>query len=316
MDPSTPVFVAGHGGLIGSAVLRRLRQDGYTNLLVRTRAELDLTREGPVREFFERNRPRVVILAAGRVGGIMANQRYPADFILENLAIEVNVMRSAHAAGVERLVFLGSSCMYPKQCPQPMSESMLFQGRPEETSLAYAVAKLAGVEMCLAFNRQFGETRFLSVIPNSTYGPNDDFCAESSHVLSALLRRFHEAREQGSRRVVLWGSGTPRREFVHADDVADACLFLLQTDLSGVQFPLNIGVGQDHSIRELAETIAEVVGFSGEIDWDRSKPDGAPQKLLDGARMRALGWQPRVDFRDGLARTYRWFLENQQEAVR
>jgi GDP-L-fucose synthase len=316
LDTSAPIFVAGHKGLIGSAVLRRLRQDGFSNILVRDRRQLDLAREEQVWEFFSRERPQVVIMAAGRVGGIMENIRYPAEFILQNLAMQVNVMRSAFAVGVQRFVFFGSSCMYPRECPQPMREDMLFQGRPEDTSLPYAIAKLAGVQTCLALNKQLGETRFLPVIPNSAYGPNDNFDLNSAHVLSALIRRFHEARVNGNDRIVLWGSGKPRREFIHADDIADACVFLLHADLTRVELPLNLGVGQDYSIHELAMLVAEVVGFRGKIAWDTRKPDGAPRKLLDSSRMRALGWRPHVNLREGLSKTYEWFVQHATEVAR
>lgn len=312
---SDSVYVAGHRGLIGSAVLRRLAQEGFTNVLTRDRAEVDLTQEAPVRRFFDEQRPEVVILAAGRVGGILENLRHPADFITENLAIQLNVFRSALAVGCERVVFFGSSCMFPKHCPQPMREDMVFEGKPEPTSLPYAVAKIAGVEMCLALNRQLEQTRFIPVIPNSAFGPNDDFGLESSHVLSALMRRFHDAREAGAEKVVLWGSGNPRREFVHADDIADAVLFLLNADLADVELPINIGAGVDYSIRELAETMASVVGYQGGIEWDTSKPDGSPRKLLDSSRIRALGWQPHTDFRHGLEQTYEWFLANIREVA-
>ena len=239
----------------------------------------------------------------------MENQRVPADFITHNLSIQMNVLRAAHAVGARKLVFFGSSCMYPRDCPQPMAEDRILTGKPEETSLPYAISKLAGTQMCLAYNKQYGDTRFLPVIPNSAYGPNDNFDPQSSHVLSALIRKIHEARESGSPVVELWGSGTPRREFVHADDIADACCFLLQQDVRGIAFPLNIGTGVDYSIRELAGIIARVLDYAGEIRWDTSKPDGAPRKLLDASRLRALGWEPRVNFEDGIRATYAWFLK-------
>lgn len=310
MEKSARIFVAGHCGLIGSALVRALRAAGYTNLLLRDRAELELTDQASVERFFQEHRPEYVLLAAGRVGGIVENQSYPADFMNANLAIQLNVMRSAQCVGVRRLVYFGSSCMYPRECPQPMPESVLLTGKPEPTSLAYAVSKIAGLQMCLAYNQQYGEKKFIPVIPNSTYGPNDDFDPKSGHVLSALIRRFHEASESGAESLTLWGSGNPRREFIHADDVARACLWVLQRDIRDVDLPINIGVGGDYSIKELAEMIAGVVGYRGKIEWDTGKPDGAPRKLLDGARLRALGWKPAVALREGLENTYEWYLAN------
>jgi GDP-L-fucose synthase len=227
-----------------------------------------------------------------------------------NLAIQLNVLKAAHLSGVRKLIFFASSCMYPRECPQPMSETALLTGYPEPTSLAYAISKLAGMQMCLAYNQQYGEQRFIPVIPNSAFGPNDNFDPKSGHVLSSLIRRFHEARTTGKQSLTLWGSGTPRREFVHADDIADACIALLVGDANSLALPLNLGTGRDFSIRELAETIARVIGYSGAIEWDTSKPDGAPKKLLDSARLRAFGWQPAVDFEEGLKTTYQWYLDN------
>ena len=316
LDTTPTVYVAGHKGLIGSAIVRRLAQDGCRTVLTATRSELDLEQADAVRAFFLRHRPGTVFLAAGKVGGIVENQDYPADFITRNLSIQINVLRSAHEAGVARLFFFGSSCMYPRDCPQPMAEHMILSGRPEETSLPYAISKLAGTQMCLAFNRQYGAARFLPVIPNSAYGPNDNFDPRSSHVLSALIRKLHDARVAGAPCVELWGTGTPRREFVHADDIADACCFLLTQDVAAVSFPINIGAGVDHSIRELAGIIARVVGYTGEIKWDTTKPDGAPRKLLDGSRLKALGWRSRVGLEDGIRATYRWFLDTKGMAGR
>ena len=309
MDGSTRIYVAGHRGLIGSALLRRLQRDGYGNLITAPRSQLDLADAAAVAAFFADRAPEVVFLAAGRVGGIIENQSFPADFITDNLLIQTSVLRAARDHGVKRLVFFGSSCMYPRECPQPMAEDMILAGKPEPTSLPYAISKLAGTYMCLAYNRQGGETRFLPVIPNSTYGPNDDFDPRSSHVLSALIRKFHEAVERAAPEVELWGSGTPRREFIHADDVADACLFLLEQDAGRVDFPVNIGVGADVSIAELAALIARVTGFKGKIRWDAAKPDGAPRKLLDDSRLKALGWRPKVKLEDGIRATYEWFLK-------
>lgn len=315
-DAATRVFVAGHRGLIGSALVRRLKLEGCTNILTRSRSQLDLMQEGEVSAFFARYKPHIVFLAAGKVGGIVENQRIPADFIIQNLSIQINVLRAAHAAGVQKLVFFGSSCMYPRECPQPMAEDLILTGKPEETSLPYAISKLAGVHMCLALNKQYGETRYLPVIPNSTYGPNDDFDTRSSHVLAALIRKIDEARQTGARFVELWGSGTPCREFIHADDVADACWYLLQQDVSKLEFPINIGTGAEQSIRELAATIARILRYEGEIRWDASKPDGAPRKLLDNSRLRVLGWKPTVNLEDGIRRTYEWYLENKDAIQR
>ena len=308
MQSTSRIYVAGHTGLIGSAVVRRLGAAGFSRLQLCTHAELDLINTVAVERFFERTAPEYVILAAGRVGGIIENQTYPADFMDQNLAIQLNVLRAAHRANVQRLILFASSCMYPRECPQPMAEDALLSGRPEPTSMAYAVSKLAGMQMCLAYNQQYGGTRFVPVIPNSAYGPNDNFDPASGHVLSALIRRFHEAKAAGRASVTLWGSGTPRREFVHADDIAYACIHLLGAGLSGTPLPLNIGVGSDMSIRELAESVAAVVGYTGAVEWDTSKPDGAPRKLLDSTRMYGLGWRPQTDFVKGLRATYEWYL--------
>ena len=308
MQPTSRIYVAGHTGLIGSAMVRRLEAAGFTNLCMASHAELELTDAVAVERFFDQAKPEYVVLAAGRVGGIIENQTYPADFMNQNLVIQLNVLRSAHRIGIRKLILFASSCMYPRECPQPMAESALLTGQPEPTSLAYAISKLAGMQMCLAYNRQYGETRFLPVIPNSAFGPNDNFDPKSGHVLSALIRRFHDAKVEERESVTLWGTGTPRREFVHADDIADACIHLLRADLSRVEFPLNIGVGRDMSIRELADSVARVVGYAGAIDCDTSKPDGAPRKLLDSVRLTNLGWRPKVDFEQGLRATYQWYL--------
>lgn len=310
MDKSSRIYVAGHTGLIGSAVVRRLERGRSANVITALHRNLELTDAPAVDRFFDSVKPEYVVLAAGRVGGIIENQTYPADFMNTNLAIQLNVLRAAHRIGVRKLILFASSCMYPRECPQPMSESALFFGYPEPTSMAYAVSKLAGMQMCIAYNQQYGEKCFIPVIPNSAFGPNDNFDPNSGHVLSALIRRFHEAKETEAPSVTLWGSGNPRREFIHADDIADACLALLEGDTSQLQFPLNLGTGKDFSIRELAETIARVIGYSGAIEWDTSKPDGAPRKLLDSSRLRAFGWLPVVDFEDGLKSTYQWYLDN------
>lgn len=310
MQKSSRIYVAGHTGLIGSALVRRLRNETYTNLVLRTHQELELTDRGAVEDFFNEVRPEYVLLAAGRVGGIVENQTYPADFLDANLAIQLNVMQAAQQYGVTRLVFFGSSCMYPRECQQPMRESALLSGKPEPTSLAYAISKLAGLQMCAAYNQQYGGRRFISVIPNSVYGPYDNFNPNAGHVLSALIRRFHAAKTERAPSVTLWGTGTPRREFIHADDLASACIHLLSRDSAEVDFPLNIGTGRDYAISELAQLISEVVEYSGAILWDATKPDGAPAKLLDSSKMHELGWHPHVDLRDGVAATYRWYLDN------
>ena len=310
MDRNSRIYVAGHRGLIGSAFVRRFQTDDYANVIVRDHSSLDLGDAYQVQSFFEEQQPEIVILAAGKVGGIVENKTYPADFITQNLAIQLNVIRSAHLAGVKHLVFFGSSCMYPRECAQPMAEDALLTGKPEPTSIAYAIAKLAGVEMCLSYNRQYGHNRFLPVIPNSVYGANDNFDPASGHVLSALINRFHIAKKSGIAHVMLWGTGSPRREFLYSDDLVSACLTLLQSDLQGVELPINIGPGEDISIKELAELVADVVGYEGMIEWDTAKPDGTPRKLLDSARMNAAGWSARTPLKDGILRTYEWYLEH------
>lgn len=314
MKKDARIFIAGHAGLIGSAVFRRLAREGYSRLITMTRNQLDLRDSAPVASFFDEMRPEYVVLAAGRVGGIVENQVYPADFMEDNIAIQLNVLKAARKIGVTKLIFFGSSCMYPRECPQPMAEDVLLSARPEPTSLPYAISKLAGTYMCLAYNKQCGDKRFIPVIPNSAYGPNDNFDPKSGHVLSALMSRFHEAKMSGAGVVTLWGSGSPRREFVHADDIADACLHLLLQDVSALEFPLNIGVGSDISIRELADAISGVVGYSGRLEWDSTKPDGAPRKLLDSTRLRSFGWSPKVNFSEGLKNTYEWYVRNAANA--
>ena len=311
MNPNTKIFLAGYQGLIGSALHRRLRSDGYQNILVKTRQELDLSDAAAVREFFETHRPEVVFLAAGRVGGITANLNYPAEFITQNLEIQLNVIRESHRTDVKRFIFFGSSCMYPRECAQPMREMDLLTGIPESSSLPYAIAKLSGLQMCLAYNRQYQKSVFIPVIPNNAYGPFDDFDPASSHVLSALLRRFHEAKINGAPEVTLWGSGSPRREFIFSDDIADACLFLIQQEKLP-ELPVNIGIGVDHSIKEVAEVIAKIVGFEGRLGFDTSKPDGAPRKLLDSTRIQQLGWKAKVSLEAGIRMTYDWYLTEGQ----
>ena len=308
MNKTDSIYLAGHQGLLGSAFYRRLEPD-CSSLIVRSRDELDLKDQAAVDSFFDEHRPKQVIMAAGLVGGIVYNRDYPADFILENLAIQINTMKAAQRTGVERYLFFGSSCMYPKDCPQPMSEEMLLAGKLEETSMPYAIAKLAGVQMCLAFNRQHKGVRFLPVIPNTIYGPNDNFDPQRSHVIPALIRRFHEAKVNDSKSIILWGSGTPRRESIYADDLVDGCLRILDADTEQFEFPLNIGTGRDYEIREIADIIKKVVGYRGQIEWDRSKPDGSPQKFLDSSKMFESGWRPKVELDEGIKRTYDWFLK-------
>ncbi|HVN46647.1 MAG TPA: GDP-L-fucose synthase [Steroidobacteraceae bacterium] len=307
MNPDAVVFVAGHRGLVGSALVRRLRAASFDRLLLRERGALDLSDRAAVAEFFARERPEYVLLAAARVGGILANSTYPADFLRDNLAIQTNVIDSAWRNGVRKLLFLGSSCIYPRLAPQPMPEDCLLTGPLEPTNEAYAIAKIAGLKMCQAYRKQYGFDA-ICAMPTNLYGPGDNFSAADSHVLPALLRRFHEARESGAQEVVLWGSGRPRREFLYVDDLADACLFLMQRYSD--ERPINIGWGRDLTIAELAGTIGRVVGFAGTIRYDTSKPDGTPRKLLDTSRLTALGWRPRTELEQGIRATYEWFLAN------
>ncbi len=310
MKSSDLIYVAGHEGLIGSAIVRTLQSSGYNNLLLRTHQELELTNTLLVDQFFDKYKPKYVFLAAGKVGGIVENKTYPADFIRTNLNIQLNVMNAAQKNNINKLIFFGSSCMYPRECKQPMAEDILLSGQPEPTSIAYAIAKLAGLQMCLAYNKQFNEQRFIPVIPNSAYGPHDNFDPHSGHVLSALITRFHKAKSEGTKSVTLWGSGNPRREFIYADDIAKASLWLMENDTKNIPLPINIGVDYDVSIKELALTIADIVGYEGVIEWDLSKPDGTPRKLLDSSRMRFLGWKSEIDFKDGLKETYNWYLKH------
>ncbi len=304
MELTSKIYIAGHKGLVGSAIKRRLEQEGYSNLVTRTSRQLDLRDQRQTARFFERERPDCVFLAAARVGGIMANSTYPADFIYDNLVIETNVIHQAFLKGVGKLLFLGSSCIYPRHAPQPMQEEHLLSGPLEPTNAPYAVAKIAGITMCQSYNRQHG-TRFISIMPTNLYGPGDNFDLESSHVLPALIRKFHEAKIAGRRRVEIWGSGTPRREFLHVDDLAGACLFLmLHYNDSEI---INVGTGKEVTILELAEMVKTVVGFEGKIELDPTRPDGTPRKLLDISRIRALGWEPHYDLYRGIEHTYRWF---------
>ncbi len=307
MNKESKIFIAGHRGLVGSAIVRALGRAGYRNLMLRTRAELDLLDQHAVRSFFETEKPEYVFLAAAKVGGIMANNTYPADFIRENLVIELNVMDAACRNGVKKLLFLGSSCIYPKFAVQPISESELLTGPLEETNRAYAVAKIAGIVMCQSYNTQYG-TDFISIMPTNLYGPNDNFDLETSHVLPALLRKFHEAKKRNDPSVTVWGTGAAKREFLHVDDLADACLFLMKKyDASEI---VNIGTGEDLSIKELTERVRDVVGYAGEIVWDTLKPDGTPRKLLDVSKLHALGWHHKIPLPEGLKTTYEWYIAN------
>lgn len=337
MDRDAKIYIAGHRGLVGSAILRKLKSEGYDNLITRTHQELDLMRQSDVEAFFESERPEYVFLAAAKVGGIWANKTYPADFIYKNLMIQANVIHAAYESSVKKLLFLGSSCIYPRDCPQPMKEEYLLSGKLEPTNEPYAVAKITGIKMCQFYNRQYG-THFISVMPTNLYGPNDNFDFETSHALPALIRKFHEAKfrstnqleaqddrlkagssnlkQNGPRTlsgesVTVWGSGTPRREFLHVDDLADACLFVM--DHYDDNEIINIGVGKDISIKELCQTIKGIVGFKGDIIFDKSKPDGTPRKLLDVSRLSSLGWQSKISLWEGIEKTYRWYVKDVSE---
>ena len=339
MNKHSRIYVAGHKGLVGSAILRKLNAEGYDNLITRSHRDLDLTRQVDVKSFFESERPEYVFMAAAKVGGIWANSTYPADFIFSNLTIQTHVIHAAYTTSVKKLLFLGSSCIYPRECPQPMKEDYLLSGKLEPTNEPYAVAKITGIKMCQAYNRQYG-TRFISVMPTNLYGPGDNFDLETSHVLPALIRKFHEAKlrmakppevgglrseaktnasseallkrsappTSGSSLVTIWGTGEPRREFLHVDDLADACLFVMKHYEEDEI--INIGAGKDISIKELAGMIKEIVGFEGKTTFDTTKPDGTPRKLLDVTRMTRLGWAPKISLRDGIKLTYDWCLEN------
>ncbi|CAN7452152.1 GDP-L-fucose synthase [Cupriavidus necator] len=311
MNPQAKIYVAGHRGLAGSSIVRRLRAAGYDNLVQRTHAELDLTDQAAVEAFFEIERPEYVFLAAAKVGGIHANNTYPAEFIRDNLAIQTNVIHSAWKNGARKLLFLGSSCIYPKFAPQPMPESCLLTGELEPTNEWYAIAKIAGIKMCQAYRCQYGFDA-ISLMPTNLYGPGDNFDLENSHVLPALLRKFHEAKARGDEEVVVWGTGTPRREFMHVDDLGAAAVFLME-NYSDEGF-VNVGVGSDVSIRELADIVKDVTGYEGRIVQDLSKPDGTPRKLMDVTRLSALGWKAQVELREGVAQTYAWFVEHYAKA--
>ena len=304
MNKSSKIFIAGHRGLVGAAICRKLSSEGYTRLIVRTSKELDLIRQAEVETFFEKEKPEYVFLAAAKVGGILANNTYPADFIYKNIMIQSNIIQASYSNGVRKLLFLGSSCIYPKLAPQPMKEEHLLTGELEPTNEPYAVAKIAGIKMCQSYNRQYG-TRYISVMPTNLYGPNDNFDLNNSHVLPALIRKFHEAKLQMDS-VTIWGTGTPKREFLYIEDLADACLFLMN-NYDGSEI-VNIGVGEDISIADLALLVKEITGFKGDIVYDRSKPDGTPRKLLDVSRLNSLGWKAKTGLRDGIRKTYEWYL--------
>lgn len=307
MERNATIYIAGHRGLVGSAIFRLLQERGYTNLITRTHQELDLTDQTAVRSFFETEKPTYVFLSAAKVGGIQANNTYPAEFIYENLAIQNNVIHSSYRSGVKKLCFLGSSCIYPKLAPQPMKEEYLLSGKLEPTNEPYAVAKIAGMEMVKSYNRQYG-TNYISVMPTNLYGPNDNFDLQNSHVLPALIRKFVEAKESGSASVVLWGTGTPKREFLYVDDMANACIYLME-NYQGNDF-VNIGTGEDVTILEVATMIKEIVGFNGALEFDSTKPDGTPRKLLDVSRIHSLGWKAKVPLREGLQRAIDWYRDN------
>ena len=331
MNKNSRIYVAGHRGLVGSAIYRRLESEGYTNLVVKTSTELDLRRQADVEAFFEKERPVYIFLAAAKVGGIMANSTYPADFICDNLMIQTNIIHASYKYGVKKLLFHGSSCIYPKHAPQPMKEEYLLTGELEPTNEPYAIAKIAGIKMCQTYNKQHG-TNFISVMPTNLYGPNDNFDLETSHVLPALIRKFHEAKLQMEQvkakvkdftqpepqpkpdlkpqPVVIWGTGTPRREFLYIDDLSDACLFLMK-EYDGSEI-INVGVGEDISIRDLGSLIKEIVGYEGDIAYNDSRPDGTPRKLLDVSKLNALGWKAKTSLREGIARTYDWYVKNKR----
>ena len=309
MNKSSRIYVAGHRGLVGSAICRRLDAEGFTHLLTRRSDELDLTRQAEVEAFFQREKPDYVFLSAAKVGGILANNTYPADFIYKNIMIQSNIIHASYANGVRKLLFLGSSCIYPKFAPQPIKEEYLLTGELEPTNEPYAVAKIAGIKMCQAYNSQY-KTNFISVMPTNLYGPGDNFDLETSHVLPALIRKFHEAKTGQSSSVTIWGTGTPKREFLYIDDLADACVFLMNNyDAAGI---VNIGVGDDISINELARLVKRLMGYSGEIVYDSSKPDGTPRKLLDVSRLNSLGWKAKISLEEGIARTYEWYVKEGQ----
>jgi GDP-L-fucose synthase len=310
MDRTAKIYVAGHRGMVGSALVRRLGQGGYTNILTRTHAELDLLNQAATQDFLQQEKPDFIFIAAAKVGGIHANNTLRADFIYQNLMIEANLIHGAFQAGIERLCFLGSSCIYPRDCPQPIKEEYLLTGPLEPTNEPYALAKIAGLKLCESYNRQYG-TRYFSAMPTNLYGPNDNYDLANSHVLPALIRKAHEAKQRGDSELAVWGSGTPRREFLYVDDLADACVFLMEQRVTDGIF--NIGAGADVTIRELAETVLSVLGLSGRIVFDATKPDGTPRKLLDVSRMRDIGWQAHMPLREGISLAYRDFIARSGE---
>ena len=306
MEKDSKIYIAGHRGLVGSALVRKLTEMGYMNLIARTHAELDLTRQRDVEDFFDKERPEYVFLAAAKVGGILANNTYPAEFIYSNIVVQSNVIHSSYLFGVKKLLFLGSSCIYPRDCPQPMKEEYLLSGYLEPTNEPYAVAKIAGIKMCQSYNRQYG-TNYISVMPTNLYGPNDNFDLQNAHVLPALIRKFHEAKVADQKEVVVWGTGSPRREFLYIEDLADACVFFMNNYNSSEI--INIGVGKDISIRELALMVKEIVDYNGELVFDTSKPDGTPRKLLDVSKLSSLGWKAKTSLEEGIKKTYEWYAE-------
>lgn len=310
MKKNSKIFIQGHKGLIGSAITNALINNGYKNLITIDRNELDLTNSTKVKDFFYNNGIEIVIMAAGKVGGINENQLVPFDFLSKNLSIQLNTFSSAIENNIEKIIFFGSSCMYPKFCKQPMTENLLLTGKLESSSLSYAIAKLSGIELCLSYNRQYRKKNFIPLIPNSVYGPNDDFNPSTGHVLSSLIQRFHEAKLNNANEIELWGTGNPRREFLHSSDLANAVIKILEHDKFNLEFPINIGTGKDYSIRELADKINKLVDFKGKIIWNKSKIDGTHQKLLDNNKIRSLGWKPQIELDDGLKSTYEWYIKN------
>ena len=311
MEKNSKIYIAGHNGLVGSAIVRNLKSNGFNNLVLKTHKELDLLDWQEVKKFFETEKPEYVFLAAARVGGILENDTYPADFIFQNMQIQNNIIHNAYLSEIKKLLFLGSSCIYPRECPQPIKEEYLLTGPLEKTNEAYAVAKIAGIKMCQSYNKQYG-TKYISVMPTNLYGPNDNFDLNSSHVLPALLRKFHEAKINNQKEVLIWGTGSPKREFLHVDDLADACVFLMEN--YNENEIVNIGTGEDISIRELAEIVKRIVGFEGEIKNDTSKPDGTPRKLLDVSKLHSLNWKHKIELNQGIKDTYQWFLKNYEQS--
>jgi GDP-L-fucose synthase len=306
MGKNSKIYIAGHRGLVGSAIMRKLQTLGYNNIITRTSKDLDLRNQAQVKEFFQQEKPDYVFLAAAKVGGILANNTYPAEFIYDNIMIQSNIIHNSYLVGVKKLLFLGSSCIYPKFAPQPMKEEYLLTGELEPTNEPYAIAKITGIKMTQAYNRQYG-TNYISVMPTNLYGPNDNFDLETSHVLPAMIRKFHEAKVKKSSEVILWGTGSPRREFLHVDDLADAVVFLMNNySQEGI---VNIGTGEDLTIKDLAEMIKDIVGYEGKITWDSTKPDGTPRKLLDVSRLKQAGWTYNIPLKEGIQQTYKWFQD-------